>query len=172
MIYRLIKFWLITFVLLILLTGYSCQSLPWVERDELFHTIDLTRAQEEIPFTIITPDYIPMIRGDIRYPGITGTLKEYQINGKAGIDITYFTKYDKESFIEIEEYNFPVTSGDPEINPGLEIVNMYNIEVVRSVSEYDTYFCFNKDEVYYLLHFQYVPLDEAEKVLESMLKQL
>jgi hypothetical protein len=73
----------------------------------------LTRAQEKIPFTIITPDYIPKISGDIRYPGIVGMLKEYQIDGKAGILITYFTEYNKESFIEIEEYNFPATLGDP-----------------------------------------------------------
>lgn len=172
MITRLYKLGLTLLILLILSSGCSCKSLPWEERHDRFYTRDIVRAQEEIPFIIITPNYIPKIHGDIRYPGIVGTLKEYQIDGKAGILITYFTEYNKESFIEIEEYNFPTTLGDPEINPNLEIVNIQNTEVVRSVYEYNTYFSFNKDEIYYLLYFQYVPLEEAEKVVESMLKQL
>jgi hypothetical protein len=49
---------------------------------------------------------------------------------------------------------------------------MHNTEVVISVSEHNLDFYFNKDEIYYLIYFQYVHQGEALKVVESILKQL
>ena len=41
------------------------KPLPWAEAYGRFYTRDLARAQEEIPFPIILPSYVPDKRTDI-----------------------------------------------------------------------------------------------------------
>jgi hypothetical protein len=169
---RLIKFGLIFSIILISCICCVQKSPQWMEGADRFFTLDIKRAQEEIPFTILFPSYLPNIQGDMRLVGIEGILKEYQNEGRALIIMVYSAVHNA-SIIEISEFNYPVTSVNPDINPGLEKVNMQNKEVIRDIgNDGSVYFYFNHDGIYYIIHFEYIPFEETEKVVESMLKQL
>lgn len=156
------------------LVGNSCVPKPlyWAEyADGTFYTRDIVRAQQEMTFTIIVPDYMPEIKG-VKLPSITGNLKESSSDGKAKIMLLYPLKYSDNSVITIIECNYVYTSLDPKLNPWLEVVNMQGKQVIRCINNEYSDFCFNEDGIYYVLFCRDVPATEAEKVVESILKQL
>ena len=57
----------------------GCSSQPkWIEYEGQFATKDFKKAQDEIPFTIIMPTYLPYSQQDESIADIQGPLKEYQ----------------------------------------------------------------------------------------------
>jgi hypothetical protein len=171
MIKRLIKFGLPFFIIMI--TLISCTPKPyWVEHDGMFDTCDIARAQQAMPFTVVIPDYMPEIQGEAKLPLISGTLGKSSSNGQAEINLLYPLKYSDKSVILITECNYVYTLGYPEMDPELELVNMQGKQVVRGINNEYSVFSFNENGVYYIVDCRDVPVEEALKVLESMLKQL
>lgn len=171
MIHRLIKLGLLFLIIMIALI--SCTPKPyWVEHDGMFYTCDISRAQEEIPFTIIFPSYLPHFEEGMSLERIEGTLKEYQSEGRAEIMMIYSTRRVDEPFIVIKEYNYPVIPGNPNINPEFSINQYKAIDLVISDRNEDIYFYYNYEGIYYNIHYVYISFEEAAKVVESMLKQL
>jgi hypothetical protein len=172
MIHRSMKFGLIFIIIAIPLIGCTTTT-PAREDNGIFYTTrDINQAQDKVPFTIIAPDYIPEMQGEMTPPSITMTLNKKSNSGKAKIELLYPLPYSNMSYIQLIECNYVYTSGDPELNPELEIVNIQGKQVVRYIrNEYSTFY-FNENGIYYILDCHDVPVEEAEKVLESMLKQL
>jgi hypothetical protein len=169
---RFIKFGLIFFIIIASSLSCTTASTYWTEYKGMFYTTDIARAQEEMPFTIIVPDYMPEMQGEVKLPIITGTLKKSSGGGTAEIELLFYLTYADKSLIKLIECNYVYTSGDPELNPELEVVNMKGKRVIRAIRNEHSTFYFNENGIYYILNCQYVPVAEAVKVLESMLKQL
>ena len=153
------------------------ESLPWAEANGLFYTRDLTRAQEEIPFTIVLPSYVPDLRTDPPPPIIVGPLKEYQDSDSVQIDIVYGVDLGNELLgaIYIIESSSPITPPDPAFNPQYEIIEIGGKSVTKWESppesaRYKIAFVFSHGNIYFSVEFDYFPSkDEAIKVIESMI---
>jgi hypothetical protein len=172
--------WLVLLSVIILNMNFGCQvspeTLPWEEYNGQFCTLDLARAQEEIPFTIILPSYIPDEQTAPPLPDITGPLREYQCDDKVKVEILYIVDLGNETFgiIEIEENNYPVLPGDPELNPDLERIEICGREVIKTEGNFSqgpgAIFFFSQDNIYFVTGLYNFPTEEALKVLESMLE--
>jgi hypothetical protein len=152
--------------------------LPWEEYLGYFYTLDIVRAQKEIPFSIIIPTYIPDKREITLYPNIKGPLSTIQNNNQVTIEILYNIDYgdDNPSMIHIFEMNFPVLPADPEVDPRYSNIDISgkNIIWTEGISSGDTvfYFHFNHENIYYEVGLYALPYDEAIKIVESMINQL
>ncbi|MGD9116722.1 MAG: hypothetical protein PVJ61_06050 [Dehalococcoidia bacterium] len=166
--------------IIVLAIGSSCstspESLPWEESYGQFYTRDLARAQEEIPFPIVLPSYVPDERTDAPPPSITGPLREYQDDDRVKVEVLYFVDLGNEilGIIEIEENNYPVLPGDPELNPDLERIEVCGWEVIKVEGDFQQgpgiiYF-FSQDNIYFVVGIYDFPPGEAQKVIESMLE--
>jgi hypothetical protein len=103
---------------------------------------------------------------------IRGTLKEFQHNNKAELMLLYTSKSGKAYFINISEYNYVILSPDPLLNPKWEIDFISGKEIAKCINKNDSCFLFNHEGIFYVLDTEYIPVEEALKVVESMLKQL
>jgi hypothetical protein len=166
-------------------TDTTAEPLPWIEYGGQFNTRDLDRAQEEIPFPILLPTYIPDKRKDIPPPSIKGILKEFQIKDDVEVDILYTVDLGLEVFgeevfgtIMITESNHHISLGDTEVNPDLESIEIRNKIVVKAeyIGKYERntefYYSFNHEDIYYIVVIGGLTNEEAFKVVESMIKQL
>ena len=149
----------------------------WIEYEGLFHTLDLVRAQKEIPFTIILPTYFP---DDSRRktPSIIGPLKEFQQNDKIEVKVMYdlYPGENLSGIIIIYETNYISSLGDPELNPELERVEIGGLSVLKTKddwsSERDAYYSFNSNDIYYNVEIHGLPNEESHKIVESIITQL
>jgi hypothetical protein len=174
--------WLALLSVIILSMCFGCQessvTLPWEEFNGQFYTRDLVRAQAEIPFTIVLPSYVPDERTDAPPPGITGPLTEYQYDDRVKVEILYLVDLGNEILgtIEIEEANYPVLPGDPELNPDLERIELCGKEVIKTEGNFSqglgVIFFFSRDNIYFVAGVYDFPAEEAIKIVESMIEQI
>ena len=142
-----------------------------------FHTNDLERAQEEIPFTIILPTYPPEDMG-------LSTLKIYgPIEIDIGdyyqgieVDISYISG-DRKIFIyedNSEKVMQPNIEAEPvflEIN-GICVLRQKAQSLSASGIEEGFSFSWNHDRLGFQARVYSINEDEAVKIVESMIKQL
>ena len=153
------------------------KPLPWEETYGRFYTKDLTRAQEEIPFPIILPSYVPDKRKDAPPPDIIGPLTEFRDDNDIGVDIKYLLYLGDEILgqIIIKQSNRHISLGDPQLNPELEKIEIDGKWVIKTKDSFapnESWFSFNLENVYFLVYFQGLPTEEAIKIVESMIKQI
>ena len=174
------RLFIVAFCLLsVILFLVSCSSLPeplpWAESYGRFYTRDLARAQEEIPFPIVLPSYVPDNQKDAPLPGIDGPLRGYQHNNEVQVKIYYSVYFGGEvpGTILISEYNYPVVSLDPKLNPGYEPIEIHGKQLIKREGNYvpgpGVIFYFNHENIYYVVRIYNLPIDEALKVVESMI---
>jgi hypothetical protein len=150
------------------------EALYWAEVQGRFYTKNLTRAQEEIPFPMVIPGYLPGKRNDTLLPDIAGPLKEYQHDHEVRIHILYVIDLGNEArgTIEIEESNFPVIPPDPRLDPGVEHVQIAGETVVKvSDNPESLQFFFNQNGIYFIVESHNLTDEEVLKIVESMIQQ-
>ena len=152
------------------------RTLPWEEYHGQFNTLDLARAQEEIPFPIVLPSYIPDKRQNPPPPNIRGPLGEFQYNDKVQIEVYYSVDFGGETYVTIliEESNYPVLPPDPKLNPGFEVMEIRGKEIITKEGNFSpgpgVVFFFSQDQIYFVVHIYNLPTEEATKVVDSMLE--
>jgi hypothetical protein len=151
------------------------EPLPWIEHNDigLFETTDLARAQDEIPFDIIVPTYIPDERNSAPLPSIRGPLREFQSSGKIIVEILYIVDIGHEEnsgLIKITEQDRPIESEDSKS----KIVEIKGKRVVKWEGNFSLgpgfFFFFDDSGIYYVVEVYYFSYDEAIKIVESMIK--
>lgn len=150
------------------------EVLYWAEVQGRFYTKNLTRAQEEIPFSIAIPGYLPGKPKNTLLPDIAGPLKEYQQDPEVRIHILYVIDLGNEArgTIEIEESNFPVIPPDPKLNSIVEHVRIAGETVVKvSDNPESLQFFFNRNGIYIFVESHNLADEEVLKVVESMIQQ-
>jgi hypothetical protein len=153
-------------------------SLYWMEVQGRFATNDLVRAQAEIPFNIVLPTYIPDSRFDKPLPHIEGSLRTSSNDDDIEVIVRYllYLGDDIPSQIFIRERNSPISMGDPELNPQLELIEIDGKSVTKTRDDwgsgYTAYFSFNSDNIYFVVETLYIPTEEAMKVVESLIQQV
>lgn len=151
----------------------STKTLPWEVTGERFDTLDLARAQAETPFPIILPDYVPDVRNDPPPPQITGLLKTYQETGEVEIEVFYLVDLGNEAkgVIQIWEHNYPVTAGDPKLNPELEPIEIKGKTVITEGDFGSGFrFYYSSEGIYFIVEVDNISAEESMKVIESMIK--
>ncbi|MFC1974087.1 hypothetical protein ACFLU2_01885 [Chloroflexota bacterium] len=174
-------------VVLTMLLGCNSkeQELFWAEIEEWgqFSTNNLERAQNEVPFRITIPTYLPDKIS--KYPEIKGSLLEQWSEKNAFLEIIYrHTEDFWEGIIWIEEYNFPMRGPDPELNPGYSYVEIAGIDVIETEHNLTTYesdgemgvlwgyrFYWNQENIYFVASIYGYEHSEAIKVVKSMIRQ-
>lgn len=158
-----------------------------------FQTRDINKAQMEMPFPILTPDYIP--KGIESPPVFEGTLRRYQINASANlresasayafysgsvsddaedteIQITYSGV---NSYLIIHESRRPMSLGDPEFNPGLRYVDILGAKAIFAEGDdkqgSQAYLSFQRDGLSFTLESANIPNQEVLGIAESMISK-
>ena len=154
------------------------KSLPWAEMYGRFYTRDLARAQEEIPFRIILPSYVPDKRKDAPPPGIDGPLRGYQYDDEVEIHVLYHVDLGGEVLgtIQISESNYPVLPGDPKLNPKYEAIEIRDKRLIKTEGNFSLgpgfFFFFDDSSIYFVVELYYFSYEEAIKIVESMITQI
>jgi hypothetical protein len=169
-------------LLLLLATFLGCtqgsnEDIFWVvDSQGMFHTSDLERAQQEIPFTITVPTYLPNdLDPDSPYE-IGGPLKDSSQNENIEVWISY--RAGGERIIEIEENSQTIIMlPNPDANPiyldisGIQVLQqeecLYGGTTIEGLR-----FDWNQGGLTFsVLVFSYSQ-DEAIKIVESMIEQI
>ncbi|MFC2021885.1 hypothetical protein ACFLTR_01535 [Chloroflexota bacterium] len=176
--------WLVFMATIVLSAGCSSQPnpsaspkpLPWEEAYGRFYTLDLARAQEQIPFSIVLPTHVPDKRRDVPPPAIDGPLREYQYEGKVKIHIFYRVDLGNgvRGIIEIIESNYPVLPGDPKLNPHLKVMEIRGKTVIKTEGNFSlgsgVIFFFSRNNIYLEVGLYNFPYEESVKIVESILE--
>ncbi len=176
---------LVTAVLWMLTSGCASSEpeLPWATdaRYGIFQTRDIERAQKEIPFQIIVPSFLPAELHP--YPAIMGPLNG-QSDSELEVRISYQTVETLDGYIEIYEWNYRRTGGDPRLNPDLAEVQIAGQKVVQREHTFSPVggytrvdlpgfiFYWNTDNVYFKAAVYGYDYDTAVRVVESMIQQM
>ena len=160
---------------------YGCNSqinLAWEEFQGCFYTTDLDRAQGEIPFTILLPTYLPDSEQKTIRPSIDGPLAQFQSDNEIEVNVKYGFDlgYDLPGIILITESNYPLSLGDPELNPELERVEIEGISIIKTKEDWspgsDAYYSFSSNNIYYVVEIHNLPNEESNKIVNSMIIQI
>ncbi len=156
----------------------SKNDLYWFrDTNGFFHTNDLKKAQEEIPFTIVLPSYLPEGMG-LKILQIYGPreIKTGDILEGIEVHIDYILK---EKMILIYENN----TGEV-VNPTFSLepkyLDIYGINVLIQKSKIDStgtdeesiYFDWNQGNLTFDMHIFSISEDEGIKIVESIINQL
>jgi hypothetical protein len=167
---------LFTALLLSSCTSESTNQSHWfVDEKGHFHTNDVKLAQEESPFIIVVPDYIPDLFGTDYLCEITGLFKN-PLSNYLEVKIQY---WDENHQIYISEYNQKSVMLPTE---ELEPVNyeIAGIQVLRQIAQFLTSsgtieglsFNWNTDGLTFEVEIFNIPEKEGIKIVESMIKQM
>jgi hypothetical protein len=181
-----LKYGLLAALLVLAAGSVSCSersstapsSLPWRETGLRFDTTDLSRAQKEIPFPIRLPTYVPNNdRSPERLPQITGTLKVYQQNSRAEVEVFYLVSLGSSAtgVIRVQERNYPIVPPDPKTDPRyqyVEIAGRTAVSIVGDFSEgHGTKLYFEEGSLYFELGVYGFSQEEATTVAASLFDQ-
>lgn len=177
-------------VILVVASLVCCDSEseePLWQIDEYgrFYTQDFSRAQEEVPFQIIAPSYLP--QNISTPPNIVGPMEGTHWTLDEEGELTVILEYNAgenstKGLITIYEYNYPVVPPDPQLNEDYKAFNIGDTEVVicehnngiltpDGIIEHPGFlFMWNKDNLYFEVGIYHYDHDEAVKVIESMIE--
>ncbi|MFC2122217.1 hypothetical protein ACFLRP_00860 [Bacteroidota bacterium] len=148
-------------------------SIQWIEDGGLFYTTDIERAREEIPFSILLPNYFSDNVKYVSKPSIRGPLKAFRTSGKVSILIEYLVDFglDEPSLILITETNHPIEPANTD-----KMVEIKGKSVVLWDGNFSLgpgfFFFFNDGSTHFVVELYYFSYDEAFKIVESMIKQI
>jgi hypothetical protein len=157
------------------------QTTSWIVTENRFDTSDLERAQQEIPFPILMPNYQPENNEMISLPYISGPLKQFQEDNNVEIKIQFSIGLDStpKAAVMIFESNYSSSLGEPELNPEIERIEIEDISVLKTKddwSETDAYYSFESNGIFYIVEAHLIPNESVKKmvfdIVESMIKQL
>ena len=170
---------LIISTLLFLVFPISCEDNSELDdvwfRDPngLFHTTELKLAQNEIPFPIIIPTYLP---SDIDYPCLIEGPYLSPISDGIKVNISY-TDGDKRIFIS-EQNDYQVKIPAPELEAvyldiaGIkvlgQITHLYSVE--RTITGYSYHW--NQNRLTFEVDVFFYSADEGAKIVKSMIEQM
>ena len=149
------------------------KPLPWIEDNGMFFTTDSTRAQDEIPFDILLPDYILDEGNQAPLPSIRGPLKEFQTSGEVSIQIEYIVDLGLENsgLVIITESEHPIEPADSDM-----IMEIKGKSVVQWDGNFSLgpgfFFFFEDSGIYFVVELYYISYEEAIEIVESMIKQI
>jgi hypothetical protein len=145
----------------------------WSEDSKSYRTNELNIAQQETPFKIVLPEYIPI---DLTpYPFIQGTARS-EFSDTRPISIMYYRSGESFDPILIEEYNIPMEN-HPSDNP--TYLNILNVEVLEETTTMPKditvlipcyIYSWNNDNIHYYIRIVEYPKEECRKIVESMIK--
>jgi hypothetical protein len=161
---------------ILLLGGQGCfHSTDFEIVDGHFYTFNREKAQEEIPFPIIMPGYIPTDKlGYSPKPLISGPLKKHQTGDGVEVRILFQVFYVGNMVIpyEIHEYNYPVLPPAPEDSPDLMYYEVSGVSVVsHEIQGQSTDYYFNYKSIYFVVNSYEITSEEVYKMIESMIAQ-
>jgi len=181
------EFILVLIICVVTICFYGCNSQiqtdSWTVFENRFYTSDLARAQQEIPFPILMPNYQPENNEMISLPYISGPLKQFQEDNNVKIKIQFGIGLNLDSTqyaaVLIFESNCSSSLGDPELSPKLERIEIEGIPVVKTKDDWsvsDAYYSFNSNNIFYKVEAHLLPNESVKKmvfkIVESMVKQL
>jgi hypothetical protein len=148
---------------------------------EVFHTNDIERAKEEIPFNLILPTYLP---DNIKpYPYmIEGPIEGACLEEEVEIRVTYFPEEVSDYSIYIVELNRPITML-PTPDSRATYLDIVGFQVLKQVtlgsvisSSGKRYipglnYSWNQDSVHFDMIVDGYDRDEARKIVKSMIEQ-
>jgi hypothetical protein len=158
-------------------TQSSGEEIFWVvDSQGMFHTSDLERAQQEIPFTIILPTYLPdNLDPDSPYE-IGGPVKGSSEDENVRVWISY--KAEGERLIEIEENSrATIMLPTPSLNPvhldiaGIQVLQQDTYLYGETTIEGLAFYWNQVGLTFSVLVFSYNQ-NEAIKIVESMIEQI
>ncbi len=167
-------------LLLIFLLGCpqsSGEDYLWVVDQGTFHTTDLERAQQEIPFTIIVPEYLPDNLDPYSPYLIEGPVKGS--SGTEDIEIEVSYKAENKPRIDIIENSenilmLPSPDADPVYLDiaGIQVLqqedNMYGYNINIDGLRFD----WNQSGRTFMVRVFEYSQDEGIKIVESMIRQI
>jgi hypothetical protein len=166
---------LVFFLVITSCENNSNRKIVWFkDPNGRFHTNDLKRAQKEIPFTIVIPNYIPDILGNNYVYGIVGPFKD-DTNNSVSVQITYVQK---DFQIYISEYNvLRVIQPNDELKPIYRDVD--GIKVLQQEAQMaggsgiieGLRFNWNRNRLSFEVVIYNIPEEEGIKIVESMITQ-
>jgi hypothetical protein len=169
-------------LILLLATLSGCTLTPaeeisWVvDSHGWFHTTYLERAQQEMPFTIIVPTYLPDDLDPYKPYMIDGTVKNASENENMEVRISYGPG--GEQIIEVFENSQTIIMlPTPEFNPvyldiaGIQVLQqedyLYGETIIEGLS-----FDWNQGGLTFSVSVFSYSQDEAIKIVESMIEQI
>lgn len=181
---------LVSAVLLIVsLTGCSTgsgQSHEWTTGDDgRFHTYDLVRAREEIPFEFVYPSYLPSdLTGQLL---ISGYLAGASPDSQTCVELLDQQVDDEPltliSIVQIYACDYTRIPMNPENNTGYKMLDINDVAVTQLSVWMDARkgdgsyildgfsFWWNKEGIFYEVLVYGYDDDEAIKIVESMVEQ-
>ena len=169
----------VVFLLILLVTSYGCvessETFWFRDPNGYFHTNDIERAQNEVPFNIILPSYLPVaIDPDLFV--IIG-LYEDDILGGEEIEIEYINT-DKGIYIFISEKNIifdwtPTTELEPIYLDiaGTRVLQERTQMLSGSSTKEGIMFAWHQDGLTITLDVFSLSSEEGMEIVESMIKQ-
>jgi hypothetical protein len=152
------------------------KNTPWIEIDNRFDTSDLARAQEQIPFPIILPNYHSDSKQKISLPYIEGPLKQFQEDNNVEIIIRFGIISTPNVAVMISESNNNTSSlGEPELDPELEKIEIEGMSVLKTRDNWsmsDVYYSFNSKNIYYNLEAHFIPNEECREIVQSIVESI
>ena len=161
-------------VVLLLNCNGDKETIPF-ETDErgYFYTFDLGRAQEEIVFDIVLPEYLPPDIG--KCPHIQGPLQGTVLPDEIQININYLTQDDDhKGIIKINECSYPCVQPAPELNEGYEYIEIRGVRIVKGEHFVDGQvftFGWNQNNTYFIVAIYDYSYEQALRIVESMIRQ-
>jgi hypothetical protein len=162
--------------------GSGSKELLW-DTDRatgMFYTYDVERAQKEISFHIILPDYLPTDLG--QYPYVEGTLKDAWPADRLQVRIVYqVPEPGNYAVIEIYEHNYEVIPPSSEENPQLFYIELGGIEVLVGPNDlplapytditliHGWDFWWNREATYFEVGAYGYDWETTSKIVESMI---
>jgi hypothetical protein len=150
-------------------------STIWSSDKKSYRTNELVIAQQETPFEIVLPEYIP--DDLLPLPFIQGTIKS-EFNSSRPIRIMYYRHGEDFNPILIEEYSTPMTYQSSDNFTYLNILGIdVREETTTMLKDITTFipqyhYSWNMDSIHYNVSIAEFETDEGRKVVESMIKQI
>lgn len=169
--------------------GSESESLAWeTDQQGLFYTQDVSKAEEEVGFRILTPTYLPdNLCGPPHIIGpVQGSLWMSDNDDEVGVELTYGAPDTVEGLLILNEWNFEFGPPDPNINEGYEVFRIDETEVVEKehietivggggpdgfIDHPGFLFWWNDGDIYYQAGIYHYERDEAVRIIESMIEQ-
>jgi len=160
----------------------SGRDIYWfTQPPEIFHTNDLERAQKEIPFTIILPEYLPD-ELDPHPEMIEGPIKGIYPDDETSVRLRYSEKDGDKNLVFIEELNWPVIVRPPDSESTYLDIN--GIRVLETETESMLFtssgteyipglrYTWNLGGVHFEVTVDEYGRSEARKIIISMINQM
>lgn len=148
----------------------------WFKDSQEYRTNDMEVAQKETPFTIILPTYLPVDL--IIHPFFEGRARS-AFSDDIPLSIMYYRTGDSFPYVDIEEYSKSISILSSDNSNYLELSDIEVLEQETAQFSFTSMgeatfipgftYAWNNDGVYFYVRIMEYQLDEARKIVESMI---